>query len=72
MKNLKTARKLRKLTQEEFSAKINTTQEVVSRWERGISEPSVSSIIKICRELRVSADFVLGLTDILKSNKEKE
>ncbi len=50
------------LTQKEVSAVLNTTQQVYSRYEKGINEMPVRHLITLLRFYGVSADYVLGLS----------
>ena len=51
--NLKTLRKLKKISQKEFALKLSTTQQRVSEWECDKIEPSLYNIIKILKVLEV-------------------
>ena len=42
---------------------LGTTQQVYSRYEKGINEIPVRHIIALCKYYGVSADYLLGLTD---------
>ncbi len=50
------------LTQKEVAAVLNTTQQVYSRYEKGINEMPVRHLITLARFYRVSADYILGLS----------
>lgn len=50
------------LTQKEVAAILNTTQQVYSRYEKGINEMPVRHLITLVRFYGVSADYVLGLS----------
>ncbi len=50
------------LTQKEVAAVLNTTQQVYSRYEKGINEMPVRHLITLVRFYGVSADYVLGLS----------
>lgn len=50
------------LTQKEVAAVLNTTQQVYSRYEKGINEMPVRHLITLLRFYGVSADYVLGLS----------
>lgn len=50
------------LTQKEVAAVLNTTQQVYSRYEKGINEMPVRHLITLVRFYDVSADYVLGLS----------
>ena len=52
--NLKSLRKLNKLSQKEFADKMETTQQRVSEWECNKVEPSLFNIIKIIKVLNTT------------------
>lgn len=56
---LSTYRQNKKMTQEEFSAKLGVTPQAVSKWERGLGLPDICILSDICRILNISADEML-------------
>lgn len=48
-------------TQNEIAQVLNTTQQVYSRYERGINELPVRHLKVLCQFYHVSADYILGL-----------
>lgn len=58
---IKTARTLRKVSQEELAMLLEVYQKDISRWENNICAPSVYIIRKICEILEVSADELLDI-----------
>lgn len=50
------------LTQNDIAKVLQTTQQVYSRYEKGINEIPVRHIITLCRFYQVSADYILGLS----------
>lgn len=50
-------------TQQAVAEYLGTTQQVYSRYEKGINEFPVRHIIALCKYYGVSADYLLGLTD---------
>jgi transcriptional regulator with XRE-family HTH domain len=52
--NLKSIRKLNKISQKDFADKMNTTQQRVSEWECDKVEPSLFNIIKIIKVLNTT------------------
>ncbi|MGX8699662.1 MAG: helix-turn-helix domain-containing protein [bacterium] len=50
-------------TQAEIARLLGTTQQVYSRYEKGINEIPVRHIIALCQYYHVSADYILGLSD---------
>ena len=50
-------------TQQAVAEYLGTTQQMYSRYEKGINEIPVRHIIALCKYYGVSADYLLGLTD---------
>ena len=50
-------------TQKEFAALCGIPLNTYTNWVRGIREPSASALIKLCTQLDVSCDWLLGLSD---------
>ena len=51
----------RDLTQAQIARLLNTTQQVYSRYEKGINELPVRHLVTLCRFYGVSADKILHL-----------
>lgn len=60
---LRRAREHCELEQKDIAKILNTTQQQISLYETGQRDMKSSQIIKLCKELKLSADFVLGLKD---------
>ena len=58
-KNLKIARQNSGYTQEEVSNILFVSQQTISNWEKEISTPSVSDLVKISNLYQVSIDTLL-------------
>ncbi len=58
--NIRTMRKKKGLTQEEFAARLNVVRQTVSKWEKGVSVPDSAMLIKISELLEVSVGDLLG------------
>jgi transcriptional regulator with XRE-family HTH domain len=56
------ARGRMELTQADVAERIDVATEVYGRLERGGMLPSVQTLLKLCHELHVSADELLGLS----------
>ena len=52
-----------RISQYALAKRLFMTQGVVNKYCTGKREPSLDVLIAICKELNVSADFLLGLTD---------
>ncbi len=50
-------------TQQEIADMLGTSQTMYARYERGANELPIHHLIKICKYYKVSADYILGLTD---------
>ena len=51
--NLKTLRKQRNMTQQEFADYVGVTMQSVYLWERGVVDPSIGSIMLIATKLEI-------------------
>ena len=51
-------------TQKSLAEKLRVSKPTVQAWELGKSSPSHDMLVTICRMYQVSADYLLGLTDI--------
>lgn len=52
--NLKSLRKVNKMSQQEFANKMQTTQQRVSEWECDKVEPSLYNILKILKVFEIT------------------
>ncbi len=50
-------------TQETFAAELGIEKKQISRWETGSTIPGSDKLAQIAKVLRVSTDYLLGLTD---------
>lgn len=57
--NLKQARTEMGINQKQFAEMLQTTQQRVSEWERGVIEPTLSNIVKIIKVLGVSLEELI-------------
>ena len=56
---IRAARRRAELTQEQLSESIGVTPQYLSDLERGLVGTSIPTLMKICRRLNVSSDFIL-------------
>lgn len=66
-------RKAAGLNQEELAGRLYVTRQALSKWENGLSVPTVDTLILLCQMLSVSFEEILGLfeevpTDINEEN----
>lgn len=63
IERIRELREDRDLKQKDVALYLKTTQQVYSRYEMGITEIPVRHIISLAKFYKVSADYILGLTD---------
>lgn len=68
--NIKTLRKNKGLTQEEFAIRLNVVRQTVSKWEKGLSVPDAEILQKIASILEVDVRELLGGKVDEKDNNE--
>lgn len=57
------------LSQTDVAELLNTSQTVYSRYERNERSLPIEMLYELCKFYKVSADYILGLTDNPKTNK---
>jgi len=62
-KRLKSLRTERNITQKEFAQNCDICLRVLHYYESGQRKPNADVIIRFCKYLDVSADYLLGLSD---------
>lgn len=67
---LKELREYKDITQAEMAKILNISQQHYSLYETGKTVMNVEKLILLCKELNVSADYVLGLSDNLRELKK--
>ena len=60
---LKELRLDRKVGQVELAKSIGVSKGVISLWENGLREPTMSSLISLAEFFEVSIDYLVGLKD---------
>jgi len=63
---LREIREDRDLTQEEVGKVINKSQQGYGHIENGRAELKIEDLIALCRFYRLSADYLIGMTDDAK------
>ena len=54
------------LTQAQVAEILGTSQTMYARYERGANEMPIRHLIALCQYYQVSADYILGFTNIKK------
>ncbi len=63
-KIIKELRTEKGLSQQALGKEIGVSQKAIDYWERGVNEPKASYIILLADFFNVSADYLLGRTEI--------
>ena len=63
-------RKEKGLSQEQLALEIGVSRQSISKWERGVSQPELSNIDRICEVLEITPNELMGYIDE-RSQKEK-
>lgn len=61
--NLKYLRESKGLGQVELANKLGVSKAVISLWENGLREPTMSSLVVIAQYFDVSIDYLVGLEE---------
>lgn len=64
-RRIASVRKLRGLKQVELGAAVGVSDQTISNWEVGLRTPRADLLLKLCQELNCSADYILGISDLL-------
>ena len=63
IKRLRDLREDHDKTQQQIAEVLGTSQTMYARYERGANELPLRHLVTLCRYYRVSADYILGLSD---------
>ena len=55
-------------TQQQVADFLGTSQTMYARYEHGANELPLHHLVKLCKYYDVSADYILGLSNVRKSN----
>lgn len=66
---LRSIREDHDLTQAELGKLLNKSQQGYNHIETGRAELKIEDLVKLCRFYKVSADYLIGLTDQNKTTK---
>ena len=69
IKRIRDVREDNDKTQSDIAEVLGTSQTMYARYERGANELPLRHLITLCRYYRVSADYILGLSDTCKKTK---
>lgn len=69
-KIIKKLRTERKLTQNDLAEMMNCNRQKIADWERGKSTPSADDLVLLSKTFNVSADYLLGISDVPTTDKD--
>jgi transcriptional regulator with XRE-family HTH domain len=61
--SLKELRENLGIGQVELATKLNVSKGIISLWENGLREPSMSSLITLAKFFNCTIDYLVGLED---------
>lgn len=64
MNRISELRREKHMTQTALAIELNVTQNMVSFYESGKNEPSISTLINLSKVFGVSVDYIIGNSDI--------
>lgn len=65
-KRLRELRLKKRLTQTQLSAYLGYGYTAVANYESGRNEPSLRDVARLCQVFDVSADYLIGISDVEK------
>ena len=63
MKNLKALRLSKKLSQQQLALRLDLSQQTIYKYEHGITEPDIATLIKLADYFNTSVDYLIGNTN---------
>lgn len=64
-------RKKEGLSQEQLAEVIHVSRQTISKWENGVSEPDITSLVKIAQFFNISLDKLLAIDSTQESGNDK-
>lgn len=59
-------------TQKQIAKLLNISEGNISNWKKGTNIPSITILFELCQLLNISADYLLGLSDIPREVKKEK
>ncbi len=72
LNNLKQIRKQRKLTQKDIAKNLNIDYTTYGRYENGLTEPNIDTLLKLSKILGVSIDYIVNNKPTMLTEQERE
>lgn len=64
IERVKEQMKLNNISMYKLAKDLEVNKQTVNFWLNGVNEPKISYLIKLCNYFDVSADYLLGLSDV--------
>ena len=64
IKNLKLLREERGISQQSLAKALIMTQQNIHKYEKGLSEPDITTLVKLSEYFDVSIDYLVGVSEI--------
>lgn len=64
IERVKEQMQLNRITMYKLAKDLNVNKQTVNFWLNGVNEPKISYLIRLCNYFDVSADYLLGLTEV--------
>lgn len=64
IERVKEQMQLNGITMYKLAKDLNVNKQTVNFWLNGVNEPKISYLIRLCNYFDVSADYLLGLTEV--------
>lgn len=58
---IRESRQEKGLTQTQLAELLSTTQSTIGKYEREELQPNIETMVKLCKLLDISADYLIGL-----------
>ena len=71
MQRIKELRKEKSMNQIALGMELNFSQKIISEYENGKVEPSITTLKKLASIFNTSVDYILELTDVTEPYKRK-
>lgn len=69
---LRSAREDAGILQKQLAREVGVSQSAVSNWEKGIRDLTSTQVVKLCRALDVTPDYLFGFTTLKNQGKALE
>lgn len=64
---IKEERIKKKISQQQLGKELNVTQQAIGKWEKNLSEPDTTALIKLSEIFNITVDNILGVKTITPS-----